>query len=395
MSAGDGGGTALHSLAADAAQELRRLSGHPPEGIWRSPGRVNLIGEHTDYNDGLALPFAIDRATWVAARRREDRVVHVRSTDLDREVNANLSDVGSWEAERFPRWARYPLGVVQALHQIVRAPHHSASDLPGADFVISSNIPRGAGLSSSAALTVPVAMALAELMGVGLDRLAMARLAQQAESSFAGVPCGLLDQISVLEAKARHAVLVDFSSLSVRQVPLGGGPMVVVDTRVERDNSSGAYADRRGACQKAAAQLGLRSLREASLAQVESELGGALRKRARHVVTENARVEGTVGRLQQHCCIGSIGDLLVASHISLRDDFEVSCPELDLVVETALANGADGARLTGAGLGGCAITIGADALQLATPLSRAFAAAGFGQPEVYQVTPSDGAGRVA
>jgi galactokinase len=187
-------------------------------------------------------------------------------------------------------------------------------------------------------------------------------------------------------------VLIDFSTLATELVPLDAGPLAVVNTRVEHANASGAYADRRRACEMAAARLGVTSLRQATLAQVESELDGELRKRARHVVTENERVRETVARLRKQ---DSVGDLLVGSHVSLRDDYEVSCPELDLAVATALDNGATGARLTGAGLGGCAIALGVEADDLAGPMSRAFEAAGFRPPEVFSVTPTEGAGRLA
>jgi len=370
---------------ATLEQELRQLSGGPPEGIWRSPGRVNLIGEHTDYNDGLALPFAIDRSTFVAARRKPGDLLRVTATDVGLSVTADLAQMATWDATQFEPWARYPLGAALALHQ-------EGAELPGADLAIASSVPRGSGLSSSAALTVAVAMTLAELSGFSLDRRRLAIVAQAAESSFAGTPCGILDQLAVLEGLRGHGVLIDFASNEVEAIPLRGGPFVVVDTRRPRDNASGAYAERRLACQEAARQLGLASLRNADIASVEQDLDGELRRRARHVITENARVAQTAQRLQMN---EPIGDLLVASHESLRDDFEVSCPELDLAVEVAMTEGAAGARLTGAGFGGCAIAVGAEAQRLTGPLAKAFADAGFTIPEVYEVVPSDGAARFA
>ena len=265
-------------------------------------------------------------------------------------------------------------------------------DLPGLDMVISSDVPLRSGLSSSAALTVAVAVAVNDLCGTDLSLGVIARVAQQAEAAFAGAPCGLLDQLAALEGKDGAGVLIDFLSFDTELVPLEVGPLVVLNTRVEHANAGGAYANRRHACETAAVSLGLPSLRQATLAQVEAELHGELRKRARHVVTENERVRETVLRLRRSA---PIGDLLVGSHISLRDDFEVSCPELDLAVSTALANGATGARLTGAGLGGCAIALGAEAEDLADPLAKAFAASGFRPPEIFGVAPSKGAGRVA
>ena len=369
----------------DLDRQFRDLSGVAPDGIWRSPGRVNLIGEHTDYNNGLALPFAIDRATLVAARRRPEPLVRAMSTNLGTEVVATLDELPAWQGAQFAGWARYPLGVIWALSQ-------RGIQIPGLDLVISSNVPLGSGLSSSAALTVAVAVAVNDLAGAGLEALEIARVCQQAETSFAGVPCGLLDQVAVLDGRAGYGVLVDFQSMATELVPMDGvGPVVIIDTRAPRHNSGGAYANRRAACEEAARQLGLESLRQADIGRVEAELQGDLRKRARHVVSENARVTETARRLRAH---EPIGDLLVASHISLRDDYEVSCPELDCAVVTALQNGATGARLTGAGFGGCAIAIGTGVDQLAGPLAEAMTGAGFKRPEVYEVGPSEGAGRV-
>ncbi len=370
--------------AAIAADRFSELAGNPPEGLWRAPGRVNLIGEHTDYNAGLALPFAIDRATVVAAGQRSDRLVRLYSTTVDEQAAADLDDLADWDPASFSGWARYALGVIWAL----RLP---PSELPGLNLVISSDVPLRSGLSSSAALTVAIAVALNDLCGLGLGGQEIATIAQRAEAGFAGMPCGLLDQLAALEGQSGGAVLIDFLSLETQLVPLQVGSLVVINTRVEHANVEGAYADRRRACETAAARLGLPSLRQATIARVEEELDGQLQKRARHVVTENARVEETVARLRQNA---PVGELLVSSHVSLRDDYEVSCPELDLAVGTALSNGATGARLTGAGFGGCAIAVGAEAGQLACPVSKAFAAAGFRPPELFAVAPSQGAGRV-
>jgi galactokinase len=378
------GAGATH-VAQTAAKRFSQLVSGPPEGLWSAPGRVNFIGEHTDYNAGLALPFAIDRATVVAASRRPDRRVRVYSATLDEEATADLDGLASWKPQAFSAWSRYVFGVLWAVGR-------SATDLPGLDMVIASDVPLRSGLSSSAALTVAVAVALNDLGGLGLGNPEIARVAQYAESGFAGVPCGLLDQLAALEGKPGAGVLIDFLSLATELVPLDAGPVVVLNTTVEHTNAAGAYADRRRACEEAADSLGVASLRHATLARVEAELDGELRRRARHVVTENERVTETVLRLRSG---GPVGDLLVASHTSLRNDYEVSCPELDLAVETALANGAAGARLTGAGLGGCAIALGAPAADLSGPVANAFAAAGFCPPELFDVTPTQGAGRLA
>jgi galactokinase len=386
---------------AELVEQFRAFSGAPPEGIWRSPGRVNLIGEHTDYNDGLAVPFAIDRATFVAARayRRPGsapgpsqagsapgprKMARVATLNLAKQAEADLADLPGWDPLNWESWARYPLGVLWALHE-------KGADLPAMDLVISSSVPPGGGLSSSAALTVSVALAATDLACFSLPSLELARLAQRAESFFAGVPVGLLDQVAVLEGKNRQAVLIDFSTMTTELVPMPAAVVTIIDTRVGRENASGAYAKRRAACQRAAAELGLRSLREANQEMVESKLTGELLKRARHIVTENARVLEAVARMREQ---KSIGDLLVASHRSLKDDYEVSIPELDLAVEAAVANGAEGARLTGAGLGGCAIALGVPAARLRAPISKAFAANGFKAPKVFDVASSEGAGRL-
>jgi galactokinase len=381
--------------ARGAAECFTDLMGRPPEGLWRAPGRVNLIGEHTDYNAGLALPFAIDRATVVAAARRTDRLVRIHSTTLDEQVTANLEEVADWDPQRFSGWSRYALGVAWAMSGAsLDLPGIDLAhlDIPGLDMVISSDVPLRSGLSSSAALTVAVAVAINDLCGTDLEIRHIARVAQHAEAAFAGAPCGLLDQLAALEGTDGAGVLIDFLSLDTELVPLEIGPLVVLNTRVEHANAGGAYADRRLACETAAARLGVASLRQATLEQIEVELDGELRRRARHVVTENERVREAVLRLRSGA---PVGDLLVGSHYSLRDDFDVSCPELDLAVGTALANGATGARLTGAGLGGCAIALGTEAEVLADPLAKAFAASGFRPPEIFGVAPSKGAERVA
>jgi galactokinase len=377
-------GTGPAPVARSAKARFVDIVGAEPEGLWAAPGRVNLIGEHTDYNAGLALPFAIDRATVVAARRRTDGLVRVYSTTFDQQATARMGDLNEWEPASFAAWARYPLGVIWCMAR-------SGIDVPGLDIVISSNVPLGSGLSSSGALTVAIAVAVDDLSGSRLAPIDAARIAQSAESAFAGAPTGLLDQLASLEGKVGSGVLIDFSSMETQPVAINAGPLVVINTRVERANAGGAYADRRRACEKAAERLGLPNLRQAELAQVETELDGELRKRARHVVTENARVQETAERLQEQL---PVGQLLVSSHVSLRDDYEVSCPQLDLAVETALARGAEGARLTGAGLGGCAISLGAEAGDLEEAVSKAFREAGFEEPEVFGVAPAAGASRL-
>ena len=377
-------------VARTASERFSGLVGRPPEGLWRAPGRVNLIGEHTDYNSGLALPFAIDRGTVVAAGRRSDQLVRIYSTTMDEHATASLDDLVRWDPQTFSGWSRYALGVVWAL--AVGPGKAAGTGQQGLDMVIASDVPLRSGLSSSAALTVAVAVAINDLCGAGLSVPELAKAAQEAEAAFAGTPCGLLDQLAALEGRRGAGVLIDFLTLGTELVPLDVGPFAVVNTRVEHANADGAYADRRQACERAASRLGVPSLRQATLTQVQSGLDGELRKRARHVVTENERVTATVAGLRDG---DPVGDILISSHISLRDDYEVSCPELDLAVTTALANGATGARLTGAGLGGCAIALGAEAEDLRAPILKAFEKAGFRPPEVFGVSPAEGAGRVA
>ncbi len=372
------------------AEQFASTYGGPPSGIWRAPGRVNLIGDHTDYNGGLALPFAIDQATFVAARAVPGGMVRVASLQVGSPAAALLAESASWAPSEFEHWARYPLGTVRAMQ--ARGAH-----LTGLELLVTSTVPPGSGLSSSAALTVAVALAVDDLAGTGLlgtgqGRREIALAAQEAESRFAGAPCGLLDQTAVLEAGEGHGVVIDFATMATQRVPLAIGPLVVVNTRVEHSNSDGTYANRLATCQRAAQLLGVDHLAAASLDQLAGHLEGEVLKRARHVVSEDRRVAEAAQRLAHG---QPIGDLMVASHASLRDDYEVSCPELDLAVETAMAHGAGGARLTGAGMGGSAICAGAPATDLAGPVREAFARAGFAEPEVYEVTPSAGAARLA
>jgi galactokinase len=364
------------------ADRFRHLTGRSPEGVWQAPGRVNLIGEHTDYNAGFALPFAIDRQTLVAVGRRSDRHVRCWSAQDDATAEADLEDL---DRDSVVGWARYPVGVFWALDQ-------AGADVPGADVLVDSAVPVGSGLSSSAALVAAVAVALDELGGTGLDRYQLAELCHAAESHFVGVPVGMLDQFAVLSAQAGHGLLIDFRSLVVEAVPLAIGPLVVVDTGVRHSNAEGAYAARRRSCEQAAAELGVSQLRDATRLDVEQRLKGELRRRARHVVSENERVLAAAGRLAAG---DGIGDLLNASHASLRHDYEVSCAELDAVVECGHRCGASGARLTGAGFGGSAIVLGVEVKELAAALERSFPEKGLRLPIAFPVIPSEGAGRVA
>jgi galactokinase len=372
---------------------FRERVGRDPNGVWAAPGRVNLIGEHTDYNDGFVLPVAIDRLVQVAAGHRDGGRLRLWSLQTGPPADLELAEVGPGRVEG---WAAYPAGVAWALGQ-------AGVEVGGADLVVDGDVPAGAGLSSSAALECATATALADLAGAHLDRPALAGLARRAENEVVGVPSGAMDQMVSMLGRAGHALFLDTRSLEAEQVPLpletAGMCLVVIDTRAGHRLVDGAYADRRAACEAAAATLGVPALRDATLAQVEAaagKLGDPGFRRARHVVTENARVLEAVALLRAGE-LGRLGPLLAASHASLRDDYEVSSPELDAAVEAAAGAGAVGARMTGAGFGGSAIALVAADLagRVGDRARAAFAAAGFGPPEVTAVLPSDGARRVA
>ena len=375
------------------AAAFRERTGRDPEGVWAAPGRVNLIGEHTDYNDGFVLPAAIDRLVLVAAGRRDGGRLRLWSLQAEPPADLELAGIGPGTVGG---WAAYPAGVAWALGQ-------AGVELGGADLVVDGDVPAGSGLSSSAALECATATALADLGGAGLDRAALAGLARRAENEVVGVPSGVMDQMVSMLGRAGHALFLDTRSLGAEQVPLpleaAGLCLVVIDTRAGHRLVDGAYADRRAACQAAAAVLGVPALRDATPALLEryaAALGDPGLRRARHVVTENARVLAAVELLRAGD-LDRLGPLLAASHASLRDDYEVSSPELDTAVEAAVAAGAVGARMTGAGFGGSAIALVETALagRVADRARDAFAAAGFGPPQATAVVPSDGARRLA
>ncbi|MFD6879591.1 MULTISPECIES: galactokinase [unclassified Streptomyces] len=380
------------------AQQFRDLYGRPPEGVWAAPGRVNLIGEHTDYNDGFALPFALPQRTEVAAARRTDRMLGLHSADVPSGVvTLDLTDLDPDRTPRGPAgWTAYPAGVVWALLE-------AGLPVAGVDLHVRSDVPAGAGLSSSAALEVATALALTELYGIPLRGPELAALARRAENAYVGVPCGVMDQTASACATEGHALRLDTRSLEQRHIPFdcaaSGLRLLVLDTRVKHDLADGAYAERRTSCHRAADALGLPALRDlpyADLPEALSRLADPIgRRRVRHVVTENERVlrveeELRAGRLR------AVGPLLTEGHASLRDDYEVSCPELDLAVATANAAGAYGARMTGGGFGGSALAlIDADAeTEITRAVVGAFTAAGFTPPHVSRAVPSAGAGRI-
>jgi galactokinase len=366
--------------------------GRPPEGVWAAPARVNLVGEHTDYNDGFVLPLAIDRRVTVAAARRADDLLRLVSLDKGEE-RLRLADVRPGAVHG---WAAYAAGPLWALAR-------DGVEVGGLDLVLGSDVPIGSGLSSSAAVECAVLLAARDLYGGPDDLARLASIAQRAENDVVGVPCGIMDQMAALACTAAHVLLLDCRSLEADQVPFApadaGLALLVVDTRVSHALADGGYAERRAACERAARVLGVRALRDATQADLDAahdRLGEGPYRRARHVVGENARVLAVVELLRRGRP-DTIGDALNASHASLRDDYQVSAPELDTAVEAALRAGALGARMTGAGFGGCALAlVPADAVaDVVKAVTAGFAERGFREPGIFAVEPADGARRVA
>ncbi|HKH12157.1 MAG TPA: galactokinase [Rubrobacter sp.] len=351
--------------------------GGEPEVVASAPGRVNLIGEHTDYNGGFVLPCAIDRRIAVAAGRDGDEVLY--SADFGEARPLRRED---------DSWAKYPRGVLWALGE-------DGHDAGGFRAVLAGDVPRASGLSSSAAIEAATVLALDALFGFGLDKKSLARICQRAENEYVGVGSGIMDQYASLLCEAGSALLIDCRSLEAESVPLdlegAGLSLVVCDTRVERGLADTGYNDRRAACERAAETLGVEALRDATEGDLERLSGEELR-RARHIVTENARVIRAADSLRAKD-FEVFGHLMYASHESMRDDYEISTPELDAFVETARKNGAPGARLTGAGFGGCAIALmpSGSTGTLAEACLRAFADRGFERPEFYEFVAAAGA----
>ncbi|MFF1384863.1 galactokinase [Arthrobacter sp. NPDC058288] len=378
----------------DLEARFRDAFGSAPDGIWQAPGRVNLIGEHTDYNDGFVLPFAIDRTARVAVRVRPDSTLRLLSTYGDQGMTTAVTS--SLDGTRAKGWTKYPLGVIWALQERGIA-------VPGLDLLLDSNVPLGAGLSSSHAIECAVISALNELTGAGLTAEEMVLATQRAENDFVGAPTGIMDQSASLRGAKGHAVFLDCRDQSARLVPFETEPaglvLLVIDTKVSHSHADGGYASRRASCELGAEVLGVKALRDVGVEDLD-EASGLLDevtfRRVRHVVTENDRVLQTV-ELLGSAGPGAIGPLLDASHRSMRDDFEISCPELDLAVDMSRANGAIGARMTGGGFGGAAIALTPVAAeqQVRTAVEQAFSRAGFRKPDIFTVTPAAGAMRLA
>ncbi|WP_049576692.1 galactokinase [Nocardiopsis sp. SBT366] len=376
------------------ATEFRRAFGAEPEGVWTAPGRINLIGEHTDYNDGFALPIALPHALTVAAARRPDDRVRLRSREFPDTFEARLADLSPGTV---PGWAAYQAGALWVLAD-------EGYRIGGLDLLVESAIPTGTGLSTSAAVCCATILAATGLYGSGPAPAEVARLAQRSENDFVGMPCGIMDQSAVMLADQGRALFLDCRSLETEQVPFDpaahGLSLLVVDTRAPRRLVEGAYAERRRSCEEAARALGVGALRDVCVEDLPGALAALpdpmVRRRVRHVVTENARVLETValfraGRPRE------AGPLFTASHASLRDDFEVSVPEVDTAVAAALSSGALGARITGGGFGGCVIAlVEAEGAQDCDKAVRAaFAERGFAEPVVFSALPSAGARRLS
>lgn len=386
--------------ALQAAALFEQLTGQTPAGVWSAPGRVNLIGEHTDYNDGFVLPFAIPHRTHAAVGMRQDDRIRVTSTFAEEPVEVALDELTTL----FPtttgtepavsEWAAYPLGVAWTLQLA------GATGI-GVDIAIASDVPVGAGLSSSAAIEGATASALNDLWNAGLDATALAQIGRRSENEAVGAPTGIMDQMASMLGEPDTALFLDCRTLDANLVPFSmseaGLAILVMDTRVKHAHSTGGYGERRAACERGAAAFGVPALRDVTvddLGRAAELLDEVTFRRVRHIVTENQRVLDTVRTLRHHGP-RAIGDLLVASHASMRDDFEISVPELDTAVETALAAGAIGARMTGGGFGGAAIAlIEQSAVEtVSDAVTEAFAASGFTAPHIFTVTPAAGAHR--
>ena len=380
---------------------LSEMTDAAPLGVWSAPGRVNLIGEHTDYNDGFVLPFAIDARTAVAVAPRTDRLLRVRSSFDDSEASVAIADLDELFASpaptSVPEWTTYPLGVAWAL---LRAAGDAAT-AAGLDLAIASSVPVGAGLSSSAAIECAVAVALNELWGADLSAKDLTRVGRTAENDAVGAPTGIMDQTASMLGQTDAAVFLDCRTLETEVVPLGLGAadleVLVIDTLVTHAHSTGGYRERRASCEQGAAAMGAESLRDLSVHDLEraaSVMDEVTFRRVRHVVTENERVLETV-RVLRESGPRAIGELLLTSHASMRDDFEISVPELDTAVEAAMSGGAIGARMTGGGFGGAAIALVArDTLTAVTDaVTAAFSTSGFRAPRIFTVQPSAGAHR--
>ena len=354
---------------------------------WTAPGRVNLIGEHVDYNNGLVLPFALPFTTTSTVRTADGGTVVVRSDEVGETTFPTATEPGDVGG-----WAAYAAGVVWACRARGLA-------IDGLDVDIASDVPLGAGLSSSAAICCSLAAAIADELGHALGVAEIAAIARQAENDYVGAPTGVMDQLASVLGTAGHATLLDCRSLESRQVALdldtAALSLLLIDTHARHTLVSSGYGDRRHECEAAARSLGVDSLRDARVEDLHRLDDPTVSRRARHVVTEISRVVH-VADLLDDGRVDKIGPTLTASHASLRDDFEVSAPELDVAVDAALASGALGARMTGGGFGGCAIALcrASDARVVQEAVEQAYGEQGWHRPTTWSVAPSAGAHKV-
>ena len=381
-------------VAEEQAHVLSRkfagLFGEYPR-IYQAPGRVNLIGEHTDYNDGLVMPAAIEFYTWAAVAPRSDRKVVIHSENFSAGTEFDLNDMPS---TRVGQWSDYAIGVAKTLEA-------SEGRLSGANLLIAGNVPQGAGLSSSASIEVAVGYALLEMTGQTINLTKLARLCQQAENEFVGARCGIMDQFIASHGKRDHALLLDCRSMEFRLLPLrGDARLVICNTMIKHNHATGEYNRRRSECEAGVGYIAknhqsVRALRDVSLADLaacRSELPETILRRCRHVIQENIRVLQAAAALEQED-LETFGDLMGQSHASLRDDFEVSCRELDLMVELAMqAEGVYGARMMGGGFGGCTINlVRSDYVEsFKLTVSEAYEQYTGMKPDVYDCTAADG-----
>ena len=391
----------LDVFAEATARGFNDAYGRDCAGVWSAPGRVNLIGEHTDYNEGFVLPFAIGARTSVAASRRNDGVLALASAQFPGKIRHIR--LGKIRPGAVPGWPAYPAGVAWALG--LAGPGAATAGTGGASLYISSAVPTGSGLSSSAALECAVALALHDLFGLEATRTELALACQRAENEVVGAPTGIMDQFASLFGEHGSAVFIDCRTVHGENVPLpleaAGLEIVLADTREQHAHAAGGYIERRASCDRAAFILGVRALRDVGvddLDKASAALDPETFRRVRHVVTEDERVLAAVaslraGGLESDPAV--LGALLTASHASMRDDFEITTPALDLAAATAVEAGAVGARMTGGGFGGAVIALVATerAADAAASITAAFARAGFTTPRLSTVAPSDGARR--
>ena len=360
--------------------------GAEPDLVAAAPGRVNLIGEHIDYSDGFVLPFAIKDRTLVAARKRGDSTVRIASAQRRNKIVT--VDISKVKPGLRGEWERYALGVLWAL-----------GVKEGVDLLIDGHVPLGAGLSSSAALECSVATAMNHLFDLGFNLEELARLTQKAENQYVGVPCGIMDQSVSLMATQGSALLLDCRDLTTKNIPFdvasSGLELLIIDTQAHHALTDGGYAERRASCESAVAKLGITSLRELTMDKLEKSRGLLTETefvRARHAVTEMKRVLECVEALS-NSDFEKVGQLINQSHTSLRDDYTVSCPELDTAVEAALAAGALGSRMVGGGFGGSAIALiqASKTTETIKAIEKAFSIKGFKAPRFFTSLPSQGA----